>query len=78
MSYWSMKSMTGLSAIIPSTSRNGLWESHSSMFHHYPANNMDRTELQTIIRFAHIHHMMHKPFAFVLKWYLRTNALDTI
>lgn len=39
---------------------------------------MDRTDLQTIIRFAHIHHMMHKPFAFVLKWYLRANALDTI
>lgn len=48
------------------------------MFHPYPTNKMDRSDLQTIIRFAHMHHMMHKPFAFVYKWYLMANSLETI
>jgi hypothetical protein len=36
---------------------------------------MDKSELETIIRFAHKNNIMNKPFVFVYKWYKLMNML---
>lgn len=36
---------------------------------------MDKSDLQSMLRFAYQNHLMHKPFELVLKWYKEANSL---
>lgn len=38
-------------------------------------DNMDRSDLQAMLRFAHQNDMMNKPFIKVFKWYNIQNSL---
>lgn len=37
---------------------------------------MDKSDLQSIMRFAHQNNMMNRPFLLVYKWYSIQNTLD--
>lgn len=39
---------------------------------------MDKSDLQTMLRFASQNNVMHKPFVTVLKWYNIANSLESM